>query len=66
MIQVVALILLTLSAGPALAGATDWQEVAPGVKLRLISSDRIDGGVTSCRPRDRHAANHQHLLAHSR
>ncbi len=46
MIRVVALILLTLSAGPALAGATDWQEVAPGVKLRLISSDRIEGGVT--------------------
>lgn len=46
MIRVVALMLLTLGAGPALAGATDWQEVAPGVKLRLISSDRIEGGVT--------------------
>jgi DsbC/DsbD-like thiol-disulfide interchange protein len=46
MIRAAALILVTLMASSALAGASDWQEIAPGVKLRLISSDRIDGGVT--------------------
>jgi DsbC/DsbD-like thiol-disulfide interchange protein len=40
------LVLVTLSVCPALAGASDWQEIAPGVKLRLISSDRLDGGTT--------------------
>lgn len=29
---------------PALAGATDWQEVAPGARLRLISSDEVTAG----------------------
>jgi hypothetical protein len=46
MIRAAALILLTLSASPALAAATDWQEIAPGVKLRLITSDRLDDGLT--------------------
>jgi hypothetical protein len=46
MIRAALLIFVTLSAAPALAGASDWQEIAPGVKLRLISSDRLDGGVT--------------------
>lgn len=27
---------------PALAGATPWQELSPGVRLRLVTSDRID------------------------
>jgi DsbC/DsbD-like thiol-disulfide interchange protein len=30
-----------LLATPAFAGATDWQEVAPGARLRLISSDQL-------------------------
>jgi DsbC/DsbD-like thiol-disulfide interchange protein len=36
----------TFAAGPALAGATAWQEISPGVKARLISSDSIVGGTT--------------------
>ena len=32
---------LALFTGSALAGETPWQEVAPGVKLRLISSGQI-------------------------
>ena len=34
-----ALLLIVLPM-PALAGATDWQDVAPGARLRLISSDQ--------------------------
>jgi DsbC/DsbD-like thiol-disulfide interchange protein len=34
-----ALGLLVVAASPALAGATPWQVVTPGVQLRLISSD---------------------------
>lgn len=33
--------LLMLTATPALSGETPWQEVAPGVKLRLISTGQI-------------------------
>ena len=33
--------LFLLLAPPAFAGETAWQEVAPGVKLRLISTDQI-------------------------
>ena len=36
-----ALALLAATLTPALAGETPWQEVAPGVKLRLISSGQI-------------------------
>lgn len=36
-----ALALLAATLTPALAGETPWQEVAPGVKLRLISSGLI-------------------------
>jgi DsbC/DsbD-like thiol-disulfide interchange protein len=39
-------LIVTLAAGPALAGATAWQEISPGVKARLISSDTIVGGMT--------------------
>lgn len=46
MIRAAVLIAMTLCAGPALAGATDWQEIAPGVKLRLITSDKLVDGVT--------------------
>ena len=31
-------------ASPALAGATDWQDVAPETRIRLISSDRLEAG----------------------
>ena len=37
---------LSLLAVPAQAGETPWQEVAPGVKVRLITSDKLDDGVT--------------------
>ena len=36
----------TLAASPALAGATQWQEIAPGVQARLISTDVLDHGMT--------------------
>lgn len=38
---------LTLLASPALAGATAWQDLAPGVKARFVSADAIaaDGRV---------------------
>lgn len=35
------IVLATLLAAPAFAGETPWQEVAPGVKLRLISTGQI-------------------------
>lgn len=37
----ICLIALLIST-PVLAGATPWQELSPGVRLRLVSSDRID------------------------
>ena len=37
---------VTFAASPALAGATLWQEIAPGVKARLISSDTLVDGRT--------------------
>lgn len=38
---------LALLAGPAHAGETEWQEVAPGVKLRLISTGQIKADGTT-------------------
>jgi len=38
---------LALLAGPAHAGETAWQEVAPGVKLRLISTGQIKADGTT-------------------
>ena len=46
MLRSLAVITVTLLASPAFAGATDWQEIAPGVKARLISSDALVDGVT--------------------
>ena len=46
MIRAAAFLAMTLCAAPALAGATGWQEVAPGVQLRLITSDTLIDGVT--------------------
>ena len=44
MLRLAALIAVTLLGTPAFAGATLWQEIAPGVKLRLITSDKfVDG-----------------------
>ncbi len=39
-------LLVTVAAAPALAAATDWQELAPGVRARLIASDRLADGFT--------------------
>lgn len=38
---------LALFAQPALAGETPWQEVAPGVKLRLISTGEVKSDGTT-------------------
>lgn len=46
MLRSCAVIAVTLLAQPALAGATAWQDIAPGVKVRLISSDTLDGSTT--------------------
>jgi len=46
--RALALFLLTLLTLPATAAETPWQEIAPGVRLRLISSDVLkpDGTTT--------------------
>lgn len=41
----VALIALTSLTSAAMAAATDWQEVAPDTRMRLVSSDRVEGGA---------------------
>lgn len=46
MFRAALLIVVTFAASPALAGATAWQEISPGVKARLISSDSVSNGVT--------------------
>jgi DsbC/DsbD-like thiol-disulfide interchange protein len=46
MLRLCALIAVTLLASPGFAAATLWQEIAPGVKARLISSDKLDDGMT--------------------
>jgi DsbC/DsbD-like thiol-disulfide interchange protein len=38
------LLLVTFLATPALAGATPWQDIAPGARARLISADNIKDG----------------------
>lgn len=38
-------LLLCLWTAPALAAASDWQELAPGAKARLISSDEVVSGT---------------------
>jgi len=40
-----ALIILTLLTSAATAAATDWQEVAPETRMRLVSSDRLEAGA---------------------
>ncbi len=46
MLRLIAIIAVTFLAAPAFAAATDWQEIAPGVKARLISSDTLTDGMT--------------------
>lgn len=46
MLRLILILVVTLAAGPALAGASAWQEIAPGVKARLISADAIVAGTT--------------------
>jgi DsbC/DsbD-like thiol-disulfide interchange protein len=46
MLRLCAVIAVTLAASPAFAAATLWQEIAPGVKARLISSDTIVDGMS--------------------
>jgi DsbC/DsbD-like thiol-disulfide interchange protein len=46
MSRLYALMLVTLLATPAFAGASPWQDIAPGVKVRLISSDVVVDGVS--------------------
>ncbi|RYE07895.1 MAG: hypothetical protein EOP22_15920 [Hyphomicrobiales bacterium] len=46
MFRMIAALSVTLLASPVLAGATDWQEIAPGVTARLISSDTLSDGLT--------------------
>jgi DsbC/DsbD-like thiol-disulfide interchange protein len=43
--RVLAFLFLTFGSAPALAGASAWQEIAPGVTARLVSADRLDDGV---------------------
>jgi len=45
MLRLAPFLFVTLAAGPALAGATPWQIIAPGVKARLISADVVTGGT---------------------
>ena len=42
MLKILPFVVLTLLASPALAGTSVWQDIAPGVKARLISADVID------------------------
>jgi DsbC/DsbD-like thiol-disulfide interchange protein len=46
MLKPLAFLAVTFAASPAFAGATPWQDIAPGVKARLISSDTVTGGRT--------------------
>jgi DsbC/DsbD-like thiol-disulfide interchange protein len=46
MLKLLPFILVTLATTPALAGATPWQEIAPGTRARLISSDTVTAGKT--------------------
>jgi DsbC/DsbD-like thiol-disulfide interchange protein len=46
MLRSLTVIAVTLLAPPALAAATSWQEIAPGVKARLISSDTVVDGMS--------------------
>lgn len=44
MLKFAPLLIVTLATSPALAGATPWQDIAPGARARLISADVVTGG----------------------
>lgn len=44
MLKIAAIIAVTLFASPAFAGATPWQDIAPGARARLISADTVTDG----------------------
>src|SRR3569623_814122 len=44
MLRLAPLFVVTLATSPALAGATAWQDIAPGVRARLISADVVTAG----------------------
>ncbi|MEP7241659.1 MAG: protein-disulfide reductase DsbD domain-containing protein, partial [Devosia sp.] len=44
MLRLLLILTVTLAASPALAGASAWQELLPGVMARLISTDVVTGG----------------------
>lgn len=44
MLRSLIIALVTFAAAPALAAATPWQEIAPEVRARLVSSDVLDNG----------------------
>jgi DsbC/DsbD-like thiol-disulfide interchange protein len=46
MLRSLIVIAVTLAVPPAFAAATTWQEIAPGVRARLISSDTIVDGMS--------------------
>ena len=46
MLRLAPFLFVTFAATPALAGATPWQDIAPGVKARLISADKLSDGTT--------------------
>jgi DsbC/DsbD-like thiol-disulfide interchange protein len=46
MLRLAPFLFVTFAAGPALAGATPWQDIALGAKARLISADKLSDGTT--------------------
>jgi len=46
MLRLLPILVVTLAASPALAAATAWQDIALGVRARLISADSITAGTT--------------------
>jgi len=46
MLKLIPLLFVTFAATPALAAATPWQDLAPGVRARVISADTLSVGTT--------------------
>lgn len=46
MLRLAPLVFVTFATSPALAGATPWQDIAPGARARLISADSLRDGTT--------------------
>ena len=64
MLRAATLIVVTLATAPALAGATDWQELASGARVRLISADALTDGATLAGIELQLPAFNEHLLAY--